>query len=151
MVQDLVHPSMYPLVYATTKAHRDEVVGVSDAIDKWSGTGETIPWPNDTTSGDRGLDKYWSDKYQWLPANMAFGDDESIKFASYINNLHPQRFPEIYCAIENFVEKVALPMWDQCLYTVQDGEQPATEGQSSTSDGPGRRKGQRIPVPEHHE
>ncbi|KAF3009738.1 hypothetical protein E8E13_009270 [Curvularia kusanoi] len=43
MVQDLVHPSMYPLVYGRSRVIQEEVVGVEDAITKWSGRGEIIP------------------------------------------------------------------------------------------------------------
>ncbi|RYP69563.1 hypothetical protein DL771_006078 [Monosporascus sp. 5C6A] len=121
MVQDLVHPSMYPLVYGRTRAFKDEVVGVQEAIRAWAGKGEVIP--KDTTGTDvrrRPGDipaSLWSDTYQWLPANMAFQEDGSVRFTSYINNLHPNKYPEIYRAIEELVGTVALPMWDQCLAT----------------------------------
>jgi hypothetical protein len=36
------------------------------------------------------------------------------KFTSYNNNLHPNKFPEVYHTIEKLVE-TALPAWDQCL------------------------------------
>ncbi|KAI6351414.1 hypothetical protein MCOR25_009950 [Pyricularia grisea] len=45
---------------------------------------------------------------------MRFQEDGSLKFTSYINNLHPTRYPEIYRAIEKLATK-ALPLWDQCL------------------------------------
>ncbi|KAM0228046.1 hypothetical protein ACHAPO_011074 [Fusarium lateritium] len=47
MVQNLVHPSLYPLVYGRSRVFRDEVVGVEDAIDRWSGKGDVIPKKND--------------------------------------------------------------------------------------------------------
>ena len=50
-VQNLVHPSLFPLVYNRTRAFQDEVVGVEDAIDEWSGKGEVVvgekPWVPD--------------------------------------------------------------------------------------------------------
>lgn len=115
-VQNLVDPSMYPLVLGQTRGFKDEVVGIQDAIHTWSGKGEIIPeerlikkphiwWPI----------SYWSDKYQWLPTNVAFEEDGSVKLTSYINNLHPGRYSEIYRTVEKLVEK-ALPMWDQCLF-----------------------------------
>lgn len=120
-VQDLVHPSMYPLVYGRSLFLPEEVVGVEDAVEKWAGTGDAIPQPTLANfSRNRGIgnngdppDNYWSDTYQWLPANLKFKDEGGVKFTSYINNLHPAR-SEIYTAIEQLVE-VALPLWDQCL------------------------------------
>jgi Protein of unknown function (DUF4246) len=136
MVQDLVHPSMYPLVYGRSRGLKEEVVGVGDAIEKWAGKGSIIPkddWHSDPQrdrfrygvgSGEV-PPQYWSDTYQWLPANVAFQDEGAVKFTSYINNLHPNRYPEIYFTIEKLIETV-LPAWDQCLalaagYNVRDG------------------------------
>lgn len=117
MVQDLLHPSMYPLVYGRTRAFQDEIVGVEDAIKLWAGKGTVLPTEKKVSEGDprwrRWLDDYSND-YQWLPSNAAFQDDGSIRFTSYINNLHPTKFPEIYKTIEKLV-KTALPLWDQCL------------------------------------
>lgn len=131
-VQDLVHPSLYPLVYGRTRVFKDEVVGVDDAIDKWAGSGDVIPqlepetkptrrqprWSEDdhTTSigGSRVHPSYWSTKYQWLPANVKFQDDGTVKFTSYINNLHPGKHQDIYGTIEKLIEK-SLPAWDLCL------------------------------------
>jgi hypothetical protein len=42
MVQDLVHPSMYPLVYGRSRVFREECVGIDDAIRAWSGKGNFI-------------------------------------------------------------------------------------------------------------
>jgi hypothetical protein len=141
IVQDLVHPSMYPLVYGRSPFHPEEVVGVEDAIDKWAGKGEVIPrrpeWGEEPTQrnnqwsrcggsndyetmiGGSGIHKsYWSTMYQWLPANLAFTEDGSVKFTSYINNLHPTKYSSIYNDIEKLIE-TALPLWDQCLAQYQ--------------------------------
>ncbi|KAJ4292425.1 hypothetical protein N0V90_009087 [Kalmusia sp. IMI 367209] len=123
MVQDLVHPSMYPLVYGRSRVLREELVGVSDAIDKWAGKGDIIEketwhviqsdrYTHRNNDSDR--PDFWSKTYQWLPANVAFQDDGTVRFTSYINNLHPKRHPEIYFTIEKLIE-TALPAWDQCL------------------------------------
>lgn len=56
----------------------------------------------------------WSTNYQWLPSNVKFSDNGTIKFTSYISNLHPVKYRGAYRAIEKLVEK-ALPLWDQCL------------------------------------
>lgn len=134
MVQDLVHPSMYPLVYRRSRVMKEEVVGVSDAIEKWAGKGDIIP--KEEYNRDQDTNRYnvgsgsvppefWSDTYQWLPANVAFQADGTVKFTSYINNLHPNKYPDLYCTIEKLIE-TALPAWDQCLavaasYDARDG------------------------------
>ena len=121
MVQDLVHPSMYPLVYGRSRVFEKEVVRVDDAIDKWAGKGEVIEKNDDPTDnfgygigGGSIPPNFWSGTYQWLPSNVAFRDDGSVRFTSYINNLHPNKYADIYRTIEKLVER-ALPAWDQCL------------------------------------
>jgi hypothetical protein len=119
MVQDLVHPSMYPLVYGRSCGFKEEHVGVADAIECWAGKGEIIPQepPVEHSDSDRYTSiplEYWSNTYQWLPANVAFQNDGTVKFTSYINNLHPRKCSEIYRTIEKLVE-TSLPLWDQCL------------------------------------
>jgi hypothetical protein len=166
-VQDLVHPSMYPLVYGRSLFLPDEVVGVEDAVEKFAGKGEVIPrrpeWgeePSDEARrsrrfpythghllgpdnhvGGSGIQKtFWSTVYQWLPANVAFTADGGVRFTSYINNLHPTKYRDIYSTVEKLIE-TALPMWDQCLVKfVSSGEY----------DGAGRHH-PRFPIPENPE
>jgi hypothetical protein len=124
MVQDLVHPSMYPLVYGRTRALKEECVGVEGAVELWAGKGTTIPeddWKPDEERdryrygvGGEIPPEYWSSTYQWLPANIAFQEDGGVKFTSYINNLHPDKYPDIYRTIEKLIE-TSIPLWDQCL------------------------------------
>ncbi len=143
-VQDLVHPSMYPLVYGRSRFLPEEVVGVDDAVDRWAGKGEAIPrraeWGGEPgedrlLSGGSSVHKsYWSTLYQWLPANVEFTDDGSVRFTSYINNLHPTKYRDIYGTVEQLVE-TALPMWDQCLPQYRLGNYM----------GAGRRKARIIP------
>jgi Protein of unknown function (DUF4246) len=147
MVQDLVHPSMYPLVYGRTRVLEDEIVGVADAIEKWAGKGDIIKKeatepanrPADFANFSNVPPTYWSSSYQWLPANVAFQEDRSVKLTSYINNLHPKKYPEIYRTIEKLIETV-LPAWDQCLQTYKDFKRY----------GPGRIKS-RFSIPDHPE
>lgn len=145
MVQDLVHPSMYPLIYGRSKVFEDEVVGVSDAVEKWAGKGDMIqenatPVQQDVPiGGSKVPPSYWSSTYQWLPSNVALGEDGSVKFTSYINNLHPTRYPDIYSTIEKLIE-TALPAWDHCLLMNQDGR----------NYGPGRMRS-RFPMPDDAE
>ncbi|KAF3005687.1 hypothetical protein E8E13_005113 [Curvularia kusanoi] len=145
-VQNLVHPSLFPLVYNRTRGFKYDVVGVEDAISKWSGRGEILVgeeiWD---PQGSERLDydvadpvppDLWSVNFQWLPSNVAFQADGTVRFTSYINNLHPNKYPRIYRALEGLIE-TSLPMWDQCLKPVTD---------SNTVVGPGRNEG-RFGVP----
>lgn len=128
-VRNLVHPSMYPLVYNVTKVIQDEVVGVDDAIEKWSGKGEIItaaikeeaPAQGFRRYGNDGAQNTWSHKFQWLPSNLSFNDDGTVKFTSYINGLHPGKYPQIYRTLEKLVAK-AIPAWDQCVCEVEGYE-----------------------------
>ncbi|KAF4448770.1 hypothetical protein FALBO_16757, partial [Fusarium albosuccineum] len=124
-VQDLVHPSMYPLVYGRTRVIRDEVVGIDDAISTWAGKGDVIARSTETDddpkfpSGKSVDPPYWSADFQWLPSNVKFQDDGSVRFTSYINNLHPTKHRDIYHTIEKLVQK-AIPAWDLCLAQARD-------------------------------
>ncbi|KAI0021677.1 hypothetical protein F4780DRAFT_778460 [Xylariomycetidae sp. FL0641] len=147
MVQDLVHPSMYPLVYGRSRVLGEELVGVEDAIEKWSGKGITIeaqtpPPPSQWGVGNVGGStpaEFWSHRFQWLPSNVAFQEDGSVKLTSYVNGIHPNKFPDVYRTIEKLIQ-AALPAWDQCL----------VENVSyDTREGAGRTK-PRFPVPSFH-
>lgn len=147
MVQNVVHPSMYPLIYGQSRALRDEVVGVTGAISQWAGKGDTVPKARQTRTlspierarRNRWLipSEYWSDAYQWLPSNVGFGADGSVRFESYINNLHPEKYPEVYSTVEKLIDK-ALVAWDSCL----------VETKSRFTCGPGRRNS-RFSTPEN--
>jgi hypothetical protein len=105
---------------------QNEVVGVEDAI-SWAGKGEVIPQSTETPSpvdirrsidysvgGSKVEPTFWSLDYQWLPSNLAFQSNGSVKFTSYINNLHPLKHRDIYKSIEKLVER-SLCAWDFCL------------------------------------
>ncbi|KAL7896284.1 hypothetical protein HDV64DRAFT_270587 [Trichoderma sp. TUCIM 5745] len=126
MVQNLVHPSMYPFVFGRSRFLDEEQVGKKTAI-AFIGEGRIVPEIESMPDyGERFLNSYWngvrgvvpkeyrSSLYQWLPANVAFRDDGTTEFTSYINNLHPEKYPAIYEAIEHAID-TALPAWDQCL------------------------------------
>ncbi|KAF5680034.1 hypothetical protein FHETE_577 [Fusarium heterosporum] len=121
MVQDLIHPSMYHFVYDRSSFIQEEVVGVYNAMD-FIGQGEPVKAVIETdtplsrlSSNFRDVNlEYWSRKYQWLPANVGFRNDGSAKFTSYVNNLHPAKFPHIYKTLERAIDR-AIPAWDQCL------------------------------------
>jgi hypothetical protein len=111
-------------VVAKTKFIQEEVVGVADAVDKWSGKGEVVPetefagpigrYDQVYTDGDGINREYWSRTYQWLPANLAFQDDGTVRFTSYINNLHPRKYADTYRLVERLIH-AAIPAWERVL------------------------------------
>jgi len=136
---------MYPLVYGRSRVLRNEAVGVHDAVEKWAGKGEIIQIANwesdkrfDSLGGLRGYipGQYWSGKYQWLPANVQLQPNGTVKFTSYINNLHPDKFQVLYHDIERLIE-AALPAWDQCL---------AVESWYDSRDGAGRTESRSLDI-----
>lgn len=134
---------MFPLIYGQSKVLNEEVVGVLDAIAKWAGKGDIIQ-KAPASVGDPSVSlgsydvpaSYWSNNYQWLPSNVAFHDNGSVRLTSYLNNLHPTKYPGIYQTVERLIE-TAIPAWDQALLTYQD----------SKHRGPGR-KGSRFAIPD---
>lgn len=67
-VLDLVHPSMYPLVYGQSKILVDQELGLDDCISR-CGNGETLTMPTLEKAKSR-IDKAWSTKFQWLPSEL---------------------------------------------------------------------------------
>ncbi|KAM4065941.1 WD40 repeat 2 [Hirsutella rhossiliensis] len=86
-VLDLVHPSLWPLVYGRSRILRHQRIGIEDCLDHYG----------------RG--------FVWLPCDVVLGEDGSAKIESYINNLHPVEHADLYLIINGFIEK-ALPAWD---------------------------------------
>lgn len=108
-VLDLVHPSLWPLVYGKTHVLRDRTIALDDAL-KSITAGEVIAVPKlklgkETSWGVPEEGRLFSNKFQWLPAEVTL-DGDKAKIASYINNLHPVQHAELYPIIERLVERV---------------------------------------------
>lgn len=93
---------------------QEEVVGVGDAVDACAGKGTTAPAVPIGELNGTGAGRNWSETYQWLPANLGFQDDGTVRFSSYINNLHPRKYQHVYRTIEKLID-LAIPAWDQVL------------------------------------
>lgn len=116
-VLDLVHPSLYPLVYGRSHVVPDRVIGVDDAIAS-AGQGVVVPASTELRkphvrvfSRDATSSPIVSNSFQWLPCNVAISPDGAATIQSYINNLHPEEHKGLYPIIERFIAK-ALPAWD---------------------------------------
>jgi hypothetical protein len=103
----------------------EEQVGTRNAFD-FVGKGRVVPEITRMPDyGARFINYYQEDRtsvpldfrsslFQWLPANVVFRDNGTAEITSYINNLHPGKYPAIYEAIEHAID-AALPAWEQCL------------------------------------
>lgn len=107
-VLDLVHPSLYPLVYGQTRILPSGVTSLEDCFTR-CGEGVTLEVQESIDDAD------WSKQFQWLPSDFeALTGSDEVKITSYINNLHPAQHPNLYRIIEQVVAKV-IPMWNQTL------------------------------------
>lgn len=103
MVVDVVHPSLYPIVYGRTQELVDGEVQTVEYLDEIKKVKKFVP--------DTGASK----TFQWLPAKMTFDkDSQSFTFVSYINNLHPIQFAELYTQISDVFNQ-SLPGLKRCL------------------------------------
>ncbi|KAJ2911781.1 hypothetical protein MD484_g8633, partial [Candolleomyces efflorescens] len=111
-VLDLVHPSLFPLVYGISKILPvgAPVTTLEDCI-KRCGEGQVIPIQTDSKRFSD--ENAWSDKFQWLPCEVDISG-ERPQIISYINNLHPKRHPELYRLVEDIID-AAIPLWDKTL------------------------------------
>lgn len=109
-VLDLVHPSIYPLVYGQSQILEDQTCNLADST-SMIGKGKTIHLPEEATK----LDSEWSKKFQWLPAEFEAPEGtEDVHVRSYINNLHPNHHQDLYSIIAQIVAK-AIPLWNRAL------------------------------------
>lgn len=109
-VLDLVHPSLFHLVYGKTKILKD-------------GKLEVAEFDEETTVAKKGVSDYGiSKQFQWLPALMKLDkDSKSFEFASYINNLHPLKNEALYTSIADIFNLI-IPGLNMCLSRYQSEE-----------------------------
>ncbi|KAL2810151.1 hypothetical protein BJX63DRAFT_402999 [Aspergillus granulosus] len=121
-VVDLVHPSLFPLIYGRTRVLPDKLITADDCFFS-VGQGETTKIPEDvvTTNQHWRYERHdpYSHKFQWLPCNVDFTEDGQCKIASYINNLHPAKHKDLYGVIEQIMTR-AIRLWDISLTRPHD-------------------------------
>jgi hypothetical protein len=76
LVLDLVHPSLFPLVYGRSKVLKEGTTNLDDCIER-CGEGETLPVRSDDSTlgrvrveGDILNINLYSNKFQWLPCEV---------------------------------------------------------------------------------
>lgn len=113
-VLNIVHPSLYPLVYGRTCILRQGGrVGLTDMLAS-CGQGEVAV---QTDHDFDGLPA-WSTRFQWLPCEVEFasavGEEINMRITSYINNLHPTKHEALYRTIEKIIG-LSVPLWNDVL------------------------------------
>jgi hypothetical protein len=118
-VLDLVHPSLFPVVYGRTHILRDKVIGLDDCLIN-VGQGEVLPvpakpkLPTDRWRGTPSLNAL-SLKFQWLPCDVELtGAETGCRIVSYINNVHPVEHNALYGVIEKIIDRT-IPLWNKTL------------------------------------
>lgn len=94
-VLDLVHPSLYPVVYGRTlNVH----------------TGETFTAPEEYT-----VDDGYSKRFAWLASDFDVSDDGATVINSYINNLSSLSEKTLFYPILEQIFAAFVPLFNYCL------------------------------------
>lgn len=96
-VLNLVHPSLYPIVYGSTLS-RNLVTGDIQPLE-----------------GPESASTYRSTRFAWLPSDFSISNDGTARLVSpYINNIHPKLHADLYPVIEKLVT-LAVPFFERVL------------------------------------
>lgn len=106
-VLDVVHPSLFPLMYGTSRFLREGKVAL-ETCSAYCALGDTVP-----ATSEEDVDGY-SMKHQWLPCDVSVDSAGGAAITSYINNLHPNGHKDLYAAIEKVISN-AIPMWKMAV------------------------------------
>lgn len=133
-VHDLVHPSLFPLVYGRSRALPFGKVGL-EGCEELIGEGDLVRKPTEKdilSTKPFGMGWHWaspqknngwSRNFQWLPCDVVFLKDNEVEITSYINNLHPAQHQHLYSVLERIIAK-SIPLWDEVLSSVKSGRGP---------------------------
>ncbi|KAF8202665.1 hypothetical protein K438DRAFT_2102163 [Mycena galopus ATCC 62051] len=125
-VLDLVHPSLYCIVYGRTNAYLPDKIRNQEHL------------PLDPPIFNQNADKWslqvvdWSisSAFCWLPSDFSVGLDGSVSLISpYINNLCPTKHQPLYRVIEEILAGF-IPMFDRVLGDF-DSKNPVTHSRES--------------------
>ncbi|KAL4866602.1 hypothetical protein BDV12DRAFT_172555 [Aspergillus spectabilis] len=129
-VVDLVHPSLFPLIYGRTRVLPDRVLGLDDSLQS-IGEGDVLSIPEadinppvKTTGFNRWTlhPNSFSTTFQWLPCDVNYTEEGSCRIGSYINNAHPVKHRALYGVVEKILSRT-FPLWEKSLAEKKyDGE-----------------------------
>ncbi|KAF7320935.1 hypothetical protein HMN09_00180200 [Mycena chlorophos] len=104
-VLDLVHPSLYPIVYGRTHAYLPNQPRENQNF---------LPvWAESASQFDR---KWASQKFCWMPSDLSVdADSGAVKLVSpYINNMHLAIHKPLYPIVEEVITAL-VPLWERVL------------------------------------
>ncbi|KAF7288946.1 hypothetical protein MIND_01411000 [Mycena indigotica] len=109
-VLDLVHPSLYPLIF-------NQSWGLDENDNPM-----TFPPPS---AEELGVDEQFvSQRFQWLSSNFKVAADGNVTLTSpYINNIAPNDALALVPAIEKVMSK-AVSLWEHVLAAMRGGQTP---------------------------
>ncbi|CAE6479346.1 unnamed protein product [Rhizoctonia solani] len=114
-VLDLVHPSLYPIVYGHTLSYPEDSDDRGPTALQIRLKPPTSGKPQSAYSWRTQAEYYVSKRFQWLPTDFDVSEDgRSVKSVSYINNLHPLKHVELYKAIEELIAAY-IPLFERVL------------------------------------
>lgn len=108
---NLVHPSLYPIVYERTLVRRQDDNGLV-ALETPSAK-HIFPltfalYPNS-------IEGFISKRFQWLPSDFIVSSTGKVSLSSpYINNIHPTHHADLHTVIPEILER-ALPIFERVL------------------------------------
>ncbi|TMW64924.1 hypothetical protein Poli38472_009091 [Pythium oligandrum] len=120
-VLDLVHPSLYCCVFGKTMRAPDSMCPAATSSKNALEHMERIMFSGTTLVEN----EYRGDaKYQWIPSGFAVDEDGHVQILSYINNLHPAKYGDMYLSIGSIFEKF-VPMFDKVLSSLVNEDAPS--------------------------
>lgn len=114
-VLDLVHPSLFPLLYGRSRILPSGEVPLEKCAQD---TGKGIIFPKPQRNKDITTYGRYSETFQWLPCQVSLDSSGSAKITSYINNLYPSGNEELYAAIEQVIS-ASVPLWIETILSTQ--------------------------------
>ncbi|KAL1677548.1 hypothetical protein EV122DRAFT_252505 [Schizophyllum commune] len=130
-VLDLVHPSLYPLVYHRTLGKRPDGTIGTFAPPVPSYYDHNRPFSEDEHFDTSVIQEFISSRFQWLPSDYKVHADGTVRLTSeYINNVPPEHAPRLVPVLERIVAR-AVPLWERVLSDLRRGEPICGWGPSS--------------------
>ncbi|KAJ2117583.1 hypothetical protein IW146_000604 [Coemansia sp. RSA 922] len=128
-VLNLIHPSLFPLIYSRSKLCRETNSSPQAALKP----GEVGEFPGSLEGWCKALNvtkdiesdyylpivvrrygTYSSENFSWLPSEFRVDDNGAVTIESYINNLHPAKHAAMYQIIASVFSKF-LPLLEQVV------------------------------------
>lgn len=115
-VLNLVHPSLYCFLLKYSNQCKEKINQRKTSMKKWPILG--LDFQEKIKKGQNLGGRYNSADFQWLPSEFSVAKDGKVSIESYINNLNPLKFGNLYSSIEKIFEKF-VPLFERVLTDIQ--------------------------------